>query len=66
MAKANNIKNRAILMERERIANRNGMNLGNINYKKNLFIIVSDDGKNHCIADFLKKKRLLNRIVLNH
>lgn len=35
----------------------------NIN-KKSLFVIISENGKNHCILEFLKKKKLLNKIVI--
>ncbi len=42
---------------------RGNRNIININ-KKSLFVIISENGKNHCILEFLKKKKLLNKIVI--
>lgn len=42
---------------------RGNRNIMNIN-KKSLFVIISENGKNHCILEFLKKKKLLNKIVI--
>lgn len=31
--------------------------------KKSIFVIISENGKNHCILEFLKRKKLLHKIV---